>query len=496
MSKKLYYSACSLLSPHIGLIIDDVISSKKAHDVIYWCYCKNALSSCFGNLNGSPPICQFCHNMYRRYGAKYGENVHMIPIDKKNFVHSIHYWSFDSVEEIRSIIYKHVYIGDSILSLYVTYTRDQDVKDIDSFRSFFKQIVDDICDFVDFSYELIAQIRPDEIISYNGRLFDNRLFYDVANAMGIQYTSLEVEFGNGYPLRKVHFSGGLPHSIKINTQKILDLWDYSPLTKERKIDIASSFFVRRRDGELIADVAIYTSLQESGKLPSKFDITKRNIAIFNSSPDEFFALGDEWEKTLFPSQYEAIEYMLNHSSSVFHYYLRMHPNLKSVNNKACLDLYNLEKYDNLTIIPPDSNVSTYSLMEVCEKVITFGSTMGVEASFWGKPSILLGRSLYENLDACYRVSSKEEVISLIEGYLEPKSKIGAIKYAYYLLDREFKVDKTNIDIDIRGRYFLGREFRFTSYFKIWGSQILYQIAYFYYCILLPKFYKPSQIFPG
>lgn len=495
MSRKLYYSTCSLLSPHIGVTIDDVLSSKKENDEIFWLFCRNALTSCQGNLNGMPCICDFCHTMYKRFKKEYGKNINMISIDKRNYIHHDHYWNYESVDDIKSIIYRNVQIGQSLLSLYIDYTRDLDVKKNEDFRSFFKPIVNDLCDFIDYAYDIINIIKPDEIITYNGRIYDNRLFYDIAKAMDIQYTSLEVEFGNGYPLKKVRFEGGLPHSIKINTYKILNLWDNSPLPDKKKVEIASSFYSRRRSGELIADVAVYILNQKKGKLPEGFDCSKRNIAIYNSSNDEFLALGGEWEDAVFPSQYEAIEYLLQHSSSDFHYYLRMHPHLKSVKYKAYLELYDLGKYNNLTIIPPVSEISTYSLMEACEKVVTFGSTMGVEASFWGKPSILLGRCFYENLDACYNVLSKEEVIPLIEKHLEPKSQIGSIKYAYYLMDREFKVDKTNIDIDIRGRIFLGWEFRFTSYFKIWGSQLLYQIAYFYHCILLPKFYRPSHIFP-
>ena len=59
--------------------------------------------------------------------------------------------------------------------------------------------------------------------------------------------------------------------------------------------------------------------------------------------------------------------------------------------------------------------------------------MGVEATFWGKPSILLGRSLYENLNACYTPKNVDELISLIEKDIPAKDRLGAIKYAYYLL---------------------------------------------------------------
>ena len=498
MSKKLYYSTCAILTPNIGITIDDILSAKREQDEIYWCYCHNALSACHGNLSGCPSICDFCHSMYKRYVYKYGKGVHMIAIDRKDFVHESRSWQFDSVEQIKSIVYRDVYIGYGILSLYLSYTRDLDIVNMGSFKKYFTPIISEICDYVDYVYNLLNEIKPDEIISFNGRLFDNRLFYDIATALGIKYTALEVVFGNGVrgkPLKRVKFIGGLPQSIIITTQMINDLWVNSLLSDEEKTQIAVSFYDRRRKGVLVADVAVYTSMQKQGVLPEDFDSKMRNIAIFNSSEDEFSAVGGEWEDSIFASQYEAIEFILQHSLPDFHYYLRIHPHLKGVTYKAHMELYSLSKYPNLTIIPPESVVSTYALMDACEKVVTFGSTMGVESAFWGKPSILLRRSMYENLDICYQVSCKEEVIPLLGCKLDPKPRLGALKYAYYLLDREYGVEKSNINIDIEEKTIWGRIFQYTPYFKIWGSSFLYQVAFSYYCMILPHFYKGNLQFP-
>ena len=103
--------------------------------------------------------------------------------------------------------------------------------------------------------------------------------------------------------------------------------------------------------------------------------------------------------------------------------------------------------------------------------------------------------MYENLDICYQASCKEEVMPLLEGKLAPKPQLGALKFAYYILDREYGIENSNIDIDIEEKSFLGRIFQFTPYFKIWGSQFLYQIAYFYHCMLMPRFHKGTMRFP-
>jgi hypothetical protein len=146
------------------------------------------------------------------------------------------------------------------------------------------------------------------------------------------------------------------------------------------------------------------------------------------------------------------------------------------------------------VIPPESIVSSYALMDACEKVITFGSTTGVEASYWGKPSILVGRAYYEMTGACYHVRDKEELVRDLNDHLEPKDKLGAIKYGYFQVDRKYLVEESDIDIDVKYRH-LRWNFFSTSYFKIMNSSTLFQIYYFFSCILGVKFSEKRMPFP-
>jgi hypothetical protein len=71
-------------------------------------------------------------------------------------------------------------------------------------------------------------------------------------------------------------------------------------------------------------------------------------------------------------------------------------------------------------------------MDACEKTITFGSTIGVEATYWGKPSILLGKSYYDQMDGIYKPTSFEELFNLINTpKLSPKRKEDILAYGYF-----------------------------------------------------------------
>jgi hypothetical protein len=80
------------------------------------------------------------------------------------------------------------------------------------------------------------------------------------------------------------------------------------------------------------------------------------------------------------------------------------------------------QFSNLCVIWPEENIDSYCLIDNCEKTITFGSSTGLEATYWGKPSILADYSLFEAFDYAYRPDSHEDLLTLLrEQNLRPKS---------------------------------------------------------------------------
>ena len=127
---------------------------------------------------------------------------------------------------------------------------------------------------------------------------------------------------------------------------------------------------------------------------------------------------------------ERIVQSLSQSEHNIHLYLRIHPNLKAIDNAQTRELATL-KADFLTVLLPEDPVSTYALMKEADKVVTFGSTTGIEAVFWGIPSILAGPAYYGNLGGTYNPQSHEELIALLHADLSPKDKTPALMYGYY-----------------------------------------------------------------
>jgi hypothetical protein len=179
---------------------------------------------------------------------------------------------------------------------------------------------------------------------------------------------------------------------------------------------AADYYTYKRSGGVINDSKAYVLGQQAGLLPVDWDASKHNIAIFNSSEDEFAALGGEYDKTLYRNQTEAITRLCEslHDDPDVVLWLRIHPNLKDIGWSFATRLRDLQpKHANVRVIAGDSPVSSYSLLDACAITLSFGSTMGVEAAYWGKPSILVGRSVYERLGSVYTPKTHEEVVALV-----------------------------------------------------------------------------------
>jgi hypothetical protein len=228
------------------------------------------------------------------------------------------------------------------------------------------------------------------------------------------------------------FKNALLHDLVYVERDVREGWARARDNPDRE-KIAAQFFLDQAGG-VARSWFSYVKDQQDGLLPREWDPTKRNVVIFNSSEDEYAAVGDEWKNPIYQRQLDGLRRIVASLAGVgsdIHVYLRIHPNLAKVKNKDVADLLDL-RADAFTVISPDDPVSTYALIRSADKVITFGSTVGIEAVFWGTPSLLAGQSFYRNLGATYNPRSHEELMELLVARLPPKDKEPALMYGYYM----------------------------------------------------------------
>jgi hypothetical protein len=252
--------------------------------------------------------------------------------------------------------------------------------------------------------------KIDRVYVYNGRLATCRSVVRACECTGIEY--LVHERGADSTRYKL-FQNCLPHDISYNSSEIVRLWNEEN-NIEIKTQLADEWFRNRRN-KVSKNWYSFTDEQKDAMLPENWDEKKYNIAIFTSSEDEYVSIGDMWENHIYKSQAEGVQQiirdLLSNNKNV-HIYVRMHPNQRRLNNSQT-NLLRCLSYPNTTILPPESKVDTYTLAQKANVVVSFGSTVGIEAVYWGTPSILLGRSFYQQLGAVDSANSHEDGIKAI-----------------------------------------------------------------------------------
>ena len=406
-------------------------------DAVTFLACDGSVGACVVNPHGSADLCRECR-LRRADGISqlsgdvsvYSLKAHLIP---RKLIDRVRLPPSPTVADYKSLRYRGQDLGWGALSTVNYLYRDPlcDSKEaMQAARTFMDSAIR--------SYEGTRRFLGKHSDFDRGYVFNGRFAVTRGAFRALQEANIEVythERGsskNHYQL----FPNTFPHDQKLFQERVRASWEMSTDQVQRD-KIANQFFQAQKKGKPLNEMSFIQN-QNFGDLPKDWDVEKLNVVIFNSSEDELAAVSDLFTDPVYPSQADAVEKIVADtlaSGKLIHYYLRIHPNLAGVENSSLASLLAVSS-PNLTIIDADDSISTYCLLEACDCVLTFGSTVGVEATYWGKPSILTGKSRYDELDVAYRPHSHEEVMELLlKDQLPPKERIGALKYGYYVRTR-------------------------------------------------------------
>ena len=95
---------------------------------------------------------------------------------------------------------------------------------------------------------------------------------------------------------------------------------------------------------------------------------------------------------------------------------------------------------NVFIIPPESPVSTYAAMELCDSVLIYGTKTGVELTAVGIPVVVAGEAWIKNKGLTLDASTPEDYFRILDSLplkhrLDPDVVEAAQKYAYHFFFR-------------------------------------------------------------
>jgi hypothetical protein len=257
----------------------------------------------------------------------------------------------------------------------------------------------------------LSERKPDCIYIFNGRFYRERGIWKAALELGIQVLFVE-RFSPSWEDRYFVFSKPV-HDIKYRCDVIREYWDIfcAKYGKEKAYEVSHKWFKDRSKG---LSQTFTTNQHGKFTIQSENEIT---VAFFQSSDDELYttSLGE----SVWTDQIDFLKNLVDKLKELpnIHLVVRLHPNLRNKSKREIArwrELANELNSKKCTFILHDSPVNTYDILEKSNFVITYGSTIGVEASYICKPSILVSNAFHESLQVVSKVESIEEIFEILK----------------------------------------------------------------------------------
>lgn len=439
-------------------IMPDILQSqidRNPDAKIYYLSNSNSFDLCYFNLGRDPAICYRCKTGVKNTMDMIDGSFEHLTISQiireedyqraREFFREKETIDFDQV-------FDNFEVGGATLSTYISRSRDRDLVEVR--QDYVKELAVNALALYLGTKRFLEEKKIDLVFNFNGRQEYVRGILRASQAAGTTCYNLERARIGGY----LEFHRNvLTHTIRSKQALVERAWKNARATEQEKIRIGSNFFERQRAGESVI-FPTYLKGQEKDQLPEGISNGNKNVVLFNSSDDEFAALGEEFRNPFFSNQDEGIEYLVDLIGERMREYnlvIRMHPNLSGVRYEYVEKLRNLhQKYPNIFVVSPESSIDSYALIGVAEKVISFGSTLGLEANFSGKPVILLGKCFYFYSGVAYVPENREAIHRLLARDLPPLEKLQAIKFGYYYLQG-----------GVKANYYHEKELNGAVYFK-------------------------------
>lgn len=344
--------------------------------------------------------------------------------------------------EIENYIYNELplgsYIKVSASSYFLSGEIPNDMKSVEILRGFLAGLI-----ILYHAYEkTFYEYKPDKIVIVNGRFFMHKLAYEMAKIRGIQIITLD-DFGStGGTGRRWMFS----HNIAIAELDLSEYWQHwknVQLTSAEKSYLITSFI----NGS-VNNTVYYKNPQLNWENicnelsidpDADFDVMFTNLTWDSTAIDKDICFNGmlDWIFTTIEQYCENKKLLL----------IRIHPAEKEIFGVPSLQKVSTEilnKYNelpkNIKIIPYDSNISSYQLLNKSVLKMVYSSTLGLEAAVRGLPVVVAADVHYRSKGFTIDVDTKDEYINIINstrqfGKLSENQIDIALRYAFFYLYR-------------------------------------------------------------
>ena len=436
------FSATPLWETHNSQMIDVArdLSNDGSRLIVF--HCARTLFSCRANPENLKALCFRCRKQ-SNWNIK-----SLLPIGTANVwikdsdLHIEQIERLESHDSLLSVQADNFPVGRAVISQLQTVYRETIIPSSIINSTGYEILINAIALYRYFIKEFQKE-KPNKVFTFGGRYAAERAFISAAQKLNIPFETFETgSKRDRIWLSKVGETSFNSYNVDVQ-EKLASLGKAS-----QSVEILNEgqlFFDQWRDGSTSHPNFLNPNLKINEKLEkvnSEEEIsnviqnsTRKILTIFTSTDyevktfDDYKILGDSKL-----DQFSVIKAMSKNQSLLEKYemFVRWHPNsttsgvLDKERNIKCI----LESKEIFHIQARD-NFNSYTLLDQSHVVVTFGSTIGIEAAAKGKISILAATSAYSNLEAVYEPSSLEELFAFLLTDLQALPVVNALKWGWW-----------------------------------------------------------------
>lgn len=297
----------------------------------------------------------------------------------------------------------------------------------------------------------LEKFKPDEIYIYNGRIYRYQPMLLLSKSKIKNENIFTYEFPvNGYEnfmiSKKNYF-----HDLKNLSHQYLEFNEKNKINFSKKKLIAEKWINDKVIGDEYKNSYFpWKNNIKKNKISQDFDDTKFNITYFTSTETEFIGIPENEKEFGFAGNLEIIENIIKiieNSEAILN--VKMHPQVNRDSKILLKQLIDLqEKFSNLKIIEPKSDIDNYYLIKKTDLVIVMNSTVGIESAYLKKNVICLANSSYMGFGAVKNVNNFQDLKTILNRCIYDKNfsdfpsdenkTIGSINFIYALINFNFK----------------------------------------------------------
>jgi hypothetical protein len=293
---------------------------------------------------------------------------------------------------------------------------------------------------------LLDDYQPDVLLVFNGRLSSTRVALELARRRGIRVVC--------------HERGPLPATLLLTEndhcnaiappRAVGEAWKDVPLSAP-ELETTEQYLLARERGTSLNWTAFSPPPQDLELVRTRLGLeASRPVwVLFTSSTDEVVS-NEDWTAA-FAQQHDWVERTVAYTASnpELDLVIRVHPNSGSSRsggrNEEELRQFeelSLRLPPNVSLVMPEDDVSSYSLMNLATVGLVFHSTVALELAAKGKHVVVAGSGWIGDARCVRRVRSEADYAGVLDearrlpvGAVDPEIKRTAYRYAHSLFFR-------------------------------------------------------------